>query len=474
MLFNSLTFIVFFIIVLAVYYGMKNWEHRKIFLLIASYIFYGAWNPPFTLILWLSTIIDWYAALAIFKTSNPKMKRFYLLLSLISNLGMLGFFKYGNFFMENFVGFSHLFGGQSEYHAMDIILPVGISFYTFQTLSYTIDVYRDHMRPAKTFIDFALYVTFFPQLVAGPIVRAVDFVPQCEEPKRATARQIGWGLYLMTLGLFQKVVLADIFLSSSSDSVFGWSKGALNGLDVWIGLLAFTGQVFFDFAGYSTCAIGASLCLGFLLPDNFRYPFSAMGFSDLWNRWHISLSTWLRDYLYIPLGGSRRSKPRSLFNLFLTMLIGGFWHGAAWTYIVWGAMHGAFLVVEQVLKALFHPYDMTKTLIGRSFLRIVTFMFFMMPLVVFRSKNLTHAGSLFLSMFGMAPNGAQILATNEMLMVVIVMLGIISTHWMMTDMKFEAVVEKTPSWIVISAWVFMLFTLIIAQGGSNAFIYFQF
>jgi alginate O-acetyltransferase complex protein AlgI len=474
MLFNSLTFIIFFIIVLAVYYGLKNWEHRKVFLLLASYVFYGAWNPPFTIILWISTIIDWYAAEFIYQTNNPKKKKLFLMISLISNLGMLGFFKYGNFFMENVVWLSNFAGSPAEFHPMNIILPVGISFYTFQTLSYTIDVYRGHMKPAQSFVDFALYVTFFPQLVAGPIVRAIDFVPQCVEPKRATSKEIGWGLYFMTLGLFQKVVLADIFLSSASDSVFGWHKGILHGFDAWIGLLAFTGQVFFDFAGYSTCAIGASLCLGFLLPDNFRFPFSAMGFSDLWNRWHISLSTWLKDYLYIPLGGSRKGKMRAMFNVFLTMLIGGFWHGAAWTYIVWGAMHGAFLAIEQLIKAVTHPFDMTKSVAGRSFLRIVTFIFFMLPLVVFRSKNLSQAGDLFFSMVGINSNGTQILSTYDIVIVMIVMCGIVGTHWAMTDLKFEVVMKKTPSWLIVGLWSFMLCGLIIAQGGSNAFIYFQF
>lgn len=474
MLFNSLTFIVFFIIVLIGYYSLKDWTHRKFFLLMASYVFYGAWNPPFTIILWISTIIDWYAAKWIFQTSDQKKKKFFLLLSLISNLGMLGFFKYGNFFMENFHWLGGAMGFKSDWKAMDIILPVGISFYTFQTLSYTIDVYRGSMKPARSFLDFALYVTFFPQLVAGPIVRAVDFVPQCDEPKKVTSREMGWGLYFMTLGIFQKVVLADVMLSPASDSVFGWSKEPLSGFDAWIGLLAFTGQVFFDFAGYSTCAIGASICLGFLLPDNFRFPFSAIGFSDLWNRWHMSLSTWLRDYLYISMGGSKKGKARTLANLFMTMLIGGFWHGAAWTYVIWGGMHGFFLVVEHVVKAIWKGPNLLETMLGRSILRIITFLFFMMPLVVFRSRDVKQAIVLFTSMFGLRSGGLQILPTSEILKVVLTMFCIVATHWYMSEKHFETVMEKMPQWFIVGAWCFMMFGLIIAQGGSNAFIYFQF
>jgi alginate O-acetyltransferase complex protein AlgI len=474
MLFNSLTFIVFFVIVLAVYYGLKNWEMRKTFLLLASYVFYGAWNPPFTIILWISTIIDWYAAEYIYRATDPKKKKLFLLISLVSNLGMLGFFKYGNFVMENVVWLSGFAGNPTQYTPMDIILPVGISFYTFQTLSYTIDVYRGHMKPAQTFIDFALYVTFFPQLVAGPIVRAVDFVPQCVEPKRATSQQIGWGLFLMTLGLFQKVVLADVFLSGTSDSIFAWNKSPLNGFDTWIGLLAFQGQIFFDFAGYSTCAIGASLCLGFLLPDNFRSPFGALGFSDFWTRWHISLSTWLKDYVYIPLGGSRKGKSRALINVFLVMAIGGIWHGASWTFVVWGCIHGVYLMIEQLLKFVFHPMDITKYLPGRVAVRIITFMGVITPSIFFRAKDMSHAGGLFASMFGMRPTGAQILTSIEITTVLLVMFSTIATHWALVDTKFEVAMEKTPGWFITCIWVLMIFALIIAQGGSNAFIYFQF
>ena len=217
----------------------------------------------------------------------------------------------------------------------DILLPMGISFYTFQTMSYTIDLYKKKIKPAKTFLDFALYVTFFPQLVAGPIVRSSDLVPQFYEPKKASEKEFFMGLLLLTIGLFEKTVFADSLLSPVSDQVFG-SNAKLLPLDAWTGVLAFSGQIFFDFAGYSLCAIGIARMLGIWLPDNFRYPYGSIGFSELWSRWHISLSSWLRDYLYIPLGGNQKGSGRTYVNLMLTMLLGGLWHGAAWTFVVWG------------------------------------------------------------------------------------------------------------------------------------------
>ena len=259
MLFNSLTFIVFFAVVLGLHYTVSSWRVQKSILLIASYIFYAAWNPPFVILLWLSTLVDWYVAKALADEEVQVKRRLLLAVSLAVNLGLLGFFKYGEFLLENFVELASLAGFSYTPAKLDIILPVGISFYTFQTLSYTLDVYFKKAHRCKSFLDFALYVTFFPQLVAGPIVRAKDFLPQCEEPKRATRDQFGWGLYFITLGLFQKVVLADGMLSSATDTVFGFKGDSIYIFDAWLGLLAFSAQIFCDFAGYSTCAIGVAL-----------------------------------------------------------------------------------------------------------------------------------------------------------------------------------------------------------------------
>ncbi|MDX1665841.1 MAG: MBOAT family O-acyltransferase, partial [Saprospiraceae bacterium] len=346
MLFNSLGFLAFFAIVLALYYLPYAWKAKKLMLLVASYAFYALWNPPLILLLWISTIVDWMVGNRLYREENKSRRKMWLLLSLVVNLGFLGFFKYGGFLLENFTWMVNQMGANYQPLEWDIILPMGISFYTFQTMSYTLDMYFQRNKPARTFLDFALYVTFFPQLVAGPIVRSQELIPQFYEPKRATRQQFVWGIGLLTLGLFEKVVLADGLLAGTSDQVFG-SDAPLATLDTWMGVLAFSGQIFFDFAGYSTCAIGIALTLGIVLPDNFRYPYAAIGFSDLWRRWHITLSTWLRDYLYIPLGGNRMGLGRTYVNLMITMLLGGLWHGAAWTFVAWGFLHGLYLSVER-------------------------------------------------------------------------------------------------------------------------------
>ena len=276
MVFNSLGFIVFFAIILVLYYGpFLGWINKKRMLLFFSYLFYGLWNPPLIILLWLSTMVDWIAGNKLHTEENQKKRNFWLMVSMVVNLGFLGFFKYGNFLLENFIHFVNLLGYSYEPLPMNIILPMGISFYTFQTMSYTIDVYRRHLVPAKTFLDFALYVTFFPQLVAGPIVRAGDLIEQFYEEKKATINLFIWGLFLFTLGLFEKIVMADTMFSGAADAVFNADK-MLNFWDAWAGVLAFSAQIFFDFAGYSSCAIGMSYMLGFKLMDNFLYPYGSM------------------------------------------------------------------------------------------------------------------------------------------------------------------------------------------------------
>src|SRR5881398_3269063 len=349
MLFNSLTFVMFFVVVVTAYWSMRSWNARKNFLVVASYIFYGAWNPPFAALLFSTTAMDFWLGRRIAKAKEGHSRRAWLVGSVCMNLSMLGFFKYGNFLLENFQWLLARIGIVYQPPQLDILLPVGISFYTFHSLSYTLDIYRDVLKPTRSLRDFVLAVSFFPQLVAGPIVRAGDFLPQLKHPPRLKEGQFFWGLALMTLGLFEKIVLADALLSGSADRIFGYG-GPLVALDSWAGVLAFAGQIFFDFAGYSLCAIGAALTLGFHLKDNFRFPYAAIGFSDFWRRWHISLSTFLRDYLYIPLGGNRRGAARSMINLIIVMFIGGLWHGAAWTFVVWGLLHGSYLAIERLVK----------------------------------------------------------------------------------------------------------------------------
>lgn len=473
MLFNSLTFVVFFVLVLTGYWTLRSWEARKNLLLAASYVFYGTWNPPFALLLFATTALDFYLGARIAAAASPATKKAWLVASLASNLSMLGFFKYGNFLLENTKWLLAQAGIAYQPPHLDLFLPIGISFYTFHSLSYTLDVYRGTTQPTRSLRDFTLAVSFFPQLVAGPIVRAADFLPQAAHPPRPETGRFIWGLLLMTLGLFEKTVLADTMLAGAAEKVFAYG-GPLASLDAWTGVLAFSGQIFFDFAGYSTCAIGAALTLGFHLRDNFRFPYAAIGFSDFWRRWHISLSTFLRDYLYIPLGGNRAGVVRAAINLMIVMFIGGLWHGAAWTFVVWGVIHGLCLVLERGLRALFKDAAWTQTLGVQVLLGLATYAVVCVTWVFFRAADFPSAARLVLAMTGSLPTGDAILPTREILQVGLVTLGLLTAHWLLRHTSIETVAAKMPRSLLAGIWTVMIGGLILNQGNGNAFIYFQF
>ena len=475
MLFNSLTFVVFFAVVLVLHYLPLPWRQKKINLLVASYLFYAAWNPPFVILLWISTGVDWYVARAIFRADRLRQRRWLLALSVVVNLGILGYFKYGGFLLENWTALMGALGIPYQPAAWNIVLPVGISFYTFQTMAYSLDVYLRRAEPADSFLDFALFVTFFPQLVAGPIVRPTDLIPQFAEPHGASRRQLLWGLGLMTLGLFEKIVIADGALAPAAEAVFGSDKTLVLS-DAWLGTLAFSGQIFSDFAGYSTTAIGVALCLGFSLPNNFRYPYAAIGFSDFWRRWHISLSTWLRDYLYIPLGGNRKGPRRVYVNLMVTMLLGGLWHGASWTFVVWGGLHGLYLAAERFLGGAFGGVRLARTWLFRLGLALLTYALVNITWVFFRAADFPTAWRMIRSMVspGWGTGGARVLPTALVVLVVAVITGMLVVHWVMRERVLEEVVGRVRWWVVGAVWAAMLFAIIITQGSGDAFIYFQF
>jgi len=471
MVFNSLTFIAFFACVLALHSLPLRWTTRKINLLIASYIFYTAWNPPFVILLRISTDVDWYAAQGLVKAQRQSTRHAWMLLSVIANLGMLGYFKYGQFLLDNFSMLMASLGVVYQPPHADIVLPVGISFYTFATLSYTLDVYLRRALPARNFLDYALFVTFFPHLVAGPIMRPTELVPQFAQPRRASADQLRFGLALMTLGLFNKVVLADSFLANVAEKIYDVDKipGAL---DAWTATLAFSGQIFCDFAGYSTTAIGAAMCLGFAMPDNFRFPYAAVGFSDFWRRWHITLSSWLRDYLYIPLGGNRHGERRTYAALMATMLLGGLWHGANWTFVVWGGLHGLYLAAERVLRTRFRGYRPGPAAFVA--LGLLTYLLVNLTWVFFRAKTFGKAWSVLGGMLGQHAAAKPILATFSLISVAAIVAGIVVTHWLMRERTLESVVTRTPAVALSVVWALMAFAIVIAQGEGSAFIYFQF
>lgn len=343
MTFTTTPFWVFLACTLPLIYATKG-KLRKVVLLAASYVFYGSWDVRFLGLLWLSTLVDYVVGLGTERAPNQAARKRWLLLSLVFNLGLLSYFKYGGFFLESFAALCSKLGLQAVIPSLHIVLPVGISFYTFQSLSYTIDVYNRRIQATRSLFDYAVYVAFFPQLVAGPIERAGFFLPQVinnPKPRAPSIESVG----LIAFGCAKKI-LGDYF-GEIVDPIYEDVAGA-RPLALWVGTYAFAMQIYLDFSGYTDIAVGIGKLLGYNMPDNFKAPYAATSPSDFWRRWHISLSTWLRDYLYIPLGGNRHGTARTGRNLMITMALGGLWHGAAWNYILWGIYHGGLLVAERL------------------------------------------------------------------------------------------------------------------------------
>lgn len=340
MVFNSFEFVVFFILIFSSFWILNaKLKLQNLLLLGSSYFFYGWWDVRFLSLIVISSIIDYVASIQIGKSNRKKI---WLYVSLIMNLGCLFTFKYFNFFIDSFVNLSSNLGFNSNLHSLNIILPVGISFYTFQTLSYTIDVYRGKLKPSKNWVNFFAFVSFFPQLVAGPIERASHLLPQFDKKKRFNSQLAIEGLKQIVWGLFKKVVVADT-CATFVDFVFN-NYNDLSGISLIIGIIAFAFQIYGDFSGYSDIAIGLGKLLGFDLMTNFKVPYFSRDVAEFWRRWHISLSTWFRDYIYYPLGGSREGKRKSIRNVMIIFLVSGFWHGANWTYIIWGGLNGLFFI----------------------------------------------------------------------------------------------------------------------------------
>jgi len=341
MLFNSLEFIIFFPIVVATYFAL-NPKYRWILLLLASYYFYMCWNYKYIVLIMFSTVVDYTSGILMYRSKKSNLRKLLLLASLITNLGLLFFFKYFNFFGDTVNQLFERFNIFAKVPAYDFLLPVGISFYTFQTLSYTIDIYRRKQTPEYHFGRFALFVSFFPQLVAGPIERSVNLIPQFRENYKFEYQRVKEGILLMLWGFFKKMVIADR-LAEYVNLVYN-NPTEFEGLQNIIATFFFTFQIYCDFSGYSDIAIGSALILGYRLMTNFRRPYFSQNIREFWQRWHISLSTWFRDYVYISLGGNRVVKWRWYYNLFITFLVSGLWHGAEWTFVIWGALHGLYLI----------------------------------------------------------------------------------------------------------------------------------
>ena len=474
MLFNSYIFALFAIIVFGLYFTIGDWAWRKRFLLGMSYLFYAAWNLPYLVLILFSTGLDYFAAHRMARASRKSTKSIYLGLSLVGNLSVLSYFKYGNFLLDSFVGVAAEVGIQYEPMPWTILLPVGISFYTFQTLSYTLDVYRGRMKPSESLSDFALFVTFFPQLVAGPIVRARAFLPQLAQPVLITQDKIGWGLTLFLLGLFQKVVVADGIMAPIVNMVFA-ANGYLPSLTVLAGMVGFTIQMYCDFSGYSMMAIGLALCLGFTLPRNFRAPFSAVGYQDFWRRWHMSLSTFFRDYLYAPI--RRQAKTRSLTNVlvaqFFTFLIIGLWHGASWNFALWGVFNAVIIVIEIGLQRLIGHWEIWKERIWKFVFNALTYILFLYSILLFRAVDFGHASDLFLSFVRPTDNALRLSPADWILMIPAV-IAVFGLHHTLRDRSFEVIARATPATIRIAVLTAMILAIILFGQPNEEFIYFQF
>jgi alginate O-acetyltransferase complex protein AlgI len=471
MWFNSFSFLWFFPAALLGYYSIPSWRGRKLFLLAASYFFYACWNPPFVLLLVGSSVFDYFVGRGIAASQNPLHRKLLVAASCISNFGVLVLFKYSGLMVSTWQDIARAAGFGVPVMPdwiVHVLLPVGISFYTFHGVSYIVDVYRGRIEAERSLTDFALFVAFFPQLVAGPILRASYFVPQLESKRTTTRRDWLAGAYLIILGLFQKVALADN-LAPFANLVFD-APARFNTGEVWLGTYAFAFQIYFDFAGYSNIAIGCARLLGFSIPENFRMPYIAAGFREFWRRWHISLSTWLRDYLYLPLGGNRRGTLITIRNLYIVMALGGLWHGANWTFVVWGLLHGTYLAIEHLAQPLLQriPERVRSSRATRIVVAIVTFHLVCIAWIFFRAPTIHTA-------FGML---AQMLLPNTLHLnlasasTVYIALGMIAIFIALVLPERE--ITTVPPWAWGSSAAVMLFLTIVTWADANAFIYFRF
>jgi len=346
--FASVPYFIFFAVVFVVYWSLSR-RYQNILLLLASYFFYAYWDWRFLGLIIISTLTDYICGPLIYNTNSSKRKKLFLIIALSINLGILGYFKYFNFFADSFIALADTIGWHVSWTTARIILPVGISFFTFQSISYSIDIYRGKLKPTKSLIDFAAFVAFFPQLVAGPIVRAKEFVHQLKEERHFSGSDLEQGLTRFLYGFFKKAFVADTLAIYLVDPVFA-DPSAYSSGTLWIAIFGWAIQIYADFSGYSNMAIGSAKMLGFTIPENFNFPYLSYNISQYWRRWHMTMSRFFRDYVYFGLGGNRKGKGRSLINIAITTFVSGLWHGAAWTFVCWGWLHGIYIVIYQTFR----------------------------------------------------------------------------------------------------------------------------
>lgn len=477
MIFNSLDFAIFLPIVFLLYWFVfnKNLKAQNALIVVASYVFYGWWDWRFLFLIFFSTLVDYIIGILLEKENNVIKRKVFLWISILVNLGFLGFFKYYNFFLDNFIASFSFFGMEIKGNSLNIILPVGISFYTFQTLSYSIDVYRRKLHATKDFVAFSAFVSFFPQLVAGPIERATQLLPQFKLERKFKYSEAVLGSKQILWGLFKKMVIADN-CAYYANMIFE-SSDDLSGSTLLLGALFFTFQIYADFSGYSDIAIGTARLFGFRLMRNFAYPYFSRDIAEFWRRWHISLSTWFRDYLYIPLGGSRGSKFQQIRNIFIVFIVSGFWHGANWTFIFWGFLNALYFIPLMLSNRNRQHLDIvaaSRYLPNlKEFLQIlITFFLTVMAWIFFRAENLAHA---FQYIKGMANNSLfripSIRPTDLFALILLFMV----IEWIGRKQEFPIqrmfFEHKKLRW---SFYIFLILIIIIFSGQQQEFIYFQF
>ncbi|MDA3930457.1 MAG: MBOAT family protein [Prolixibacteraceae bacterium] len=470
MLFNSLQFIYFLPIVIIGYFLLPH-KFRWILLLLASYYFYMCWRADYIILIVVSTLIDFFAARRMGQHTERKRRKKYLILSLFTNLGLLGTFKYFNFFTENINQLFEYFNVASQIPALNLLLPVGISFYTFQTLSYSIDVYYGKIKPETHLGHFALYVSFFPQLVAGPIERFDRLSPQLKAKHNFSYENLANGLRLILYGLFIKMVIADN-LSVYVDQIYK-APEAFSSWGLLTGVSLYSFQIYSDFYGYSTIAIGSALIMGIRIMDNFKTPYLARSVSEFWERWHISLSTWFRSYLYFPLGGNRVKKYRWMINIFIVFAVSGLWHGANWTFIIWGAMWGILYLVENQLNKLFKFQKIAKEWSLRHFIMATKiFVISTVAWIFFRSQSFSEAMTILKNIVTNTNVEKQLNVEPRILL--LLGLFIFSDIFLFNNRfdKWSAKQNVVLRWVI---YAFLLFSIIVFSGVEDfPFIYFQF
>jgi D-alanyl-lipoteichoic acid acyltransferase DltB (MBOAT superfamily) len=474
-LFNTLEFWVFFGVFFALYRRFSRLGQNRL-LLVASYIFYGSWDWRFLGLLAFTTLVDWYAALRIEGSPTRAAGKRWLTLSIVTNLSVLGFFKYYDFFAESLIHLAARGGLTLDPPLLHVILPVGISFYTFQSMSYTIDVFRGRVRATPSLFEFAVYTSFFPQLVAGPIERGWHMLPQVRSDRLITRKGIEEGLYLISWGLFKKVFVADN-LAEIVETVYG-APAPADALTTLIAVYAFAFQIYCDFSGYTDIARGLARTMGFELLLNFNLPYLAVNPSDFWRRWHISLSTWLRDYLYVPLGGNRKGTARTYANLMITMLLGGLWHGAAWTFVIWGAYHGLLLCAHRALAPALAVFGSARRGLPRAASRaartLVMFHLVCLGWIPFRADSLDQVGRIFSGLasgFVWTERGGYFLARMALFVGFLVIAEFIQA----ARQDLLALHRVREPWARATLYLYLYCSIVfLGNLGGQQFIYFQF